>query len=208
MGRGEATEGGGAAVSTNGEAAKSWTTSGLAVRSVAGLGLLLVAVIALGSVAGEMITPWAAVLIDALGPAGVALGVLASDALGVPVPPTTYVFVAVASGGPVLLLLCTAIFFSLLGASLAFCLGPHLGRLKIVRIRLERFESVGSPLFQKWGVWTVAVAAMTPVPFSVSCWLAGAYKMRYPPFLAATCFRIPQILGYYALFVFGWASAG
>lgn len=149
----------------------------------------------------EALAHW---IVEELGLIGVFVGVLATDALTVPIPPDTYLFVAVASHTPVVPMLAVCCAGSIIAGSIAYRLGPYIQRLPFLRARLERFRPRGEKLFLKYGTWTVAIAALTPIPFSVTCWLAGIYKMPYRPFVAATFVRIPRLVGYYFLFELGW----
>lgn len=149
----------------------------------------------------EVLAHW---IVEELGLFGVFLGVLATDSLTVPIPPDTYLFVAVASDVAVVPILTVCCVGSILAGSIAYWLGPYIQRLPFLRKRLEKFRPRGEQLFLKYGTWTVAIAALSPIPFSVTCWLAGIYKMPYRRFVLATFARIPRLVGYYFLFVLGW----
>ena len=144
-------------------------------------------------------------VVTELGLLGVFLGVIATDAFTVPIPPDTYLFVAVASKTPVIPILSVVCVASILAGNIAYRIGPYIQRLPFVHRRIERFRPRGEQLFLRYGMWTVAIAALTPIPFSVTCWFAGMYRMPYLAFLAATFARVPRLLGYYGLFLLGWA---
>lgn len=143
-------------------------------------------------------------VVENLGLFGVFLGVLATDAFTLPIPPDMYLFVAVASHAPVVPMLVVCCAGSIIAGSIAYYIGPFIQRLPFLRARLERFRERGERLFGKYGTWTVVIAALSPVPFSVTCWLAGIYRMPYRPFFLATFARIPRLVGYYFLFELGW----
>jgi membrane protein YqaA with SNARE-associated domain len=169
---------------------------------------ILVALIAVGSVFLRGPLEWFANwVVTELGLFGVFFGVLATDIFTIPIPPDAYLFVVVASDGPVAAILAVCCAGSIIAGSLAYKLGPYIQRLPFLRSRLEHFRSRGERLFLKYGVWTVVIAALSPIPFSITCWLAGIYKMPYRSFFFATFARIPRLLGYYALFVLGWTVA-
>lgn len=144
-------------------------------------------------------------VVENLGLFGVFIGVLLTDAFTLPIPPDTYLFVAVASHAPVVPMLTVCCAGSVIAGSIAYRVGPFIQRLPFLRKRLEHFRSRGEHLFLRYGTWTVAIAALTPIPFSVTCWLAGIYKMPYRPFVLATFARVPRLVGYYMLFELGWA---
>ena len=143
-------------------------------------------------------------IVTDLGYAGIFLGVFLADALTLPIPPDTYLLTAVATDSPPLNVLITIIGGSLFAANIAYVIGPHVARLPYLGNRVEYFRSQGEELYQRYGVWTLVLAALSPIPFSVVCWFAGIYRMPYPKFFLATLARIPRFLGYYFLFVLGW----
>ena len=79
-------------------------------------------------------------------------------------------------------------------------LGPYVGRVPFLRNKIEQWRVKGEHLFDRWGVWTVAIGALSPLPYSITCWFAGIYNMPYRRFFLATLFRIPRIIAYYMIF--------
>lgn len=150
----------------------------------------------------EQLANW---VVHTFGLLGVFVAVIATDAFTFPVPPDTYLFIAVASDAAVVPLLAVCCFASILAGNMAYQIGPYLRRIRFVSERLERFRPKGERLFLRYGAWTVAIAALTPVPFSVTCWFAGIYQMPRLTFFLATFARIPRLIGYYGLFLLGWA---
>ncbi len=143
-------------------------------------------------------------VLEELGLAGIFLSVLAADAFTFPVPPDTYLLVAVAAETTVVPILATVIVASLMATVIAYWFGPQIVKIPLIRKRVERFEAKGVALFQKYGLWTVTLAALTPIPFSIVCWFAGIYRMPFLRFVAATLTRIPRFIAYYYLIVLGW----
>lgn len=164
-------------------------------------------VMLLGYFLREPITAWAIAAIDVLGALGIFAGVLASDAFGFPVPVSTYLFAAVAADSPIVVILIVTSLASIIGASIAYLVGPYIGRLPVLRTILERFRPRGEAIFERWGVWAVGIAALTPLPFAVFCWLAGIYRMPFVRFFSATLVRAPRVLAYYGFFALGWAGS-
>ncbi|MFU8803738.1 MAG: YqaA family protein [Bradymonadaceae bacterium] len=167
--------------------------------------LLLGLVVLVAFFLREPVSSVAATIINTLGVPGIFLGVLAADALTFPIPPTTYLFVAVAANAPILPVLIACASASLFGGALAYVLGPYLQKVPFMRRRIEAFRPRGEALFKRWGGWTIAIAAVTPLPFSVICWFAGIYRMPFKRFLSVSVVRAPRLLVYYAIFTMGWA---
>ena len=179
----------------------------LAWKSLFTLLLSLAAIMALGFFFHDPVSRYATEALTLLGPLGIFLGVLGADAFGLPIPPSTYLFAAVAAGAPAVLVLSVAAAASLLGATLAYFIGPYIGRLPLLSTVLERFRPRGESLYRRWGVSTVLIAALTPLPFAPFCWLAGIYQMPFKRFFSAAMVRAPRLLAYYAVFALGWAGA-
>lgn len=191
-----------------GDTERSGSLRRLIARSFIGLVAIFSITALFGILIGDHIAVAAHLVIETLGLLGVGACVFAAEVFGLPVPPSTYTFAAIAGDSPVTAILLISFGTSIAGASLAYLLGPYIGRLPVIRDWLERFRSDGEMLFQKWGIWTVGIAAITPLPFTICCWLAGIYRMAYVPFFAATLVRVPRLLLYYAVFSLGWTGAG
>lgn len=177
-------------------------------QSLATLGVMFALALGAGLVLREPLQEMATEVVRSLGPLGVFLGVLVADGFTFPIPPTTYVIIAVASKSPAMPILVAAAAASVLGGSLAYLVGPWLARLPWIGRRLEAFRPRGEELFQRWGVRAVIIAALTPLPYSIICWLAGIYRMPYRPFALATLVRVPRVFLYYALLTLGWSAHG
>ncbi|MGM0556567.1 MAG: YqaA family protein [Myxococcota bacterium] len=173
-----------------------WVTV-LLVAMVAGAGWLL----------RDPLTELAHWLVENLGLAGMFIGVFLADTFTFPIPPDVYIFIAVASGVDVVPALTTVAIASVIAGNVAYYIGPYVSEIPLLRKRIEHFRPRGEKLFAKYGVWAVAIASMTPVPFSVVCWMAGTYRMKYYGFAVATLMRIPRVVGYYWLYKMGWAPS-
>ena len=144
--------------------------------------------------------------VSTFGLPGCFFGVLASDVLTLPIPPDTYMVAAITaklSPFAVLPVVCAA---SLLAGQLGYALGPKLESWPFFKRRMEPFRERGRALFRRWGVLAVAIAAWTPLPFSLVCWFAGIFEMNRIAFTLATLNRIPRFILYYYLIVLGWMA--
>ncbi len=146
-------------------------------------------------------------LIEKFGLWGLVAVVPLSDVLSLPVPPEVALFIAMATQQPVALTITLLSIASVLCGSISFKLGPLLTKIDFIGARIEKWRVRGEALFRHWGVWTVAIGAISPVPYAMTCWFAGIYNMRYSRFFLATLFRIPRFIAYYYLFQLGWISA-
>ena len=165
----------------------------------AGLALLFVAMAAAGfffEAELAALTTWVS---DALGVPGMALVVFLIDGLTLPIPPDT-MLVVVAHGPlqdawlPIVGALGVA--SSLAGNAGYFAAGA-LGQTGFFQRTLGPHRARMESLFERYGALTVALGALTPIPFSVTCWAAGALRMRWSTFALVTLLRLPRFYAYY-----------
>ena len=140
---------------------------------------------------------------ERLGVAGLLMGVALADTIISPLPPDLFL-VVIAKGRlaeswawivPLVGLAsaCGGFAGSFIGRALgARWLGPRAQRL----LREHR------PVVHRYGGWALAMGAVTPIPFSVTCWIAGMANMK-PKLIGAVCaLRIPRFLVYYLFIVY------
>lgn len=94
---------------------------------------------------------------------------------------------------------------SVLAGPLGWFLGGRLaGWLWLQRV-FERYRI--SAFLRRYGFWAVAVAAITPVPFSACTWASGAAKVPLGTVTLGSLFRIPKVAFYFGLIVITWQTA-
>lgn len=82
--------------------------------------------------------------------------------------------------------------------------GCKLQNLKFIRNWFEPFAREHEQSIKRFGFWMVVMGALTPLPFSLTCWLAGLFNLSFHRFVIASLFRIPRfILYYWAIFYSG-----
>jgi len=144
--------------------------------------------------------------VGTFGGPGVAVGFLIPDAFTVPIPNDAFLALARAGNMATLPMVAWAMLGSLLGGSLGWVLGGRLRRNPGV----ERFfTGPGAGLdraMQRHGIKVVAIAAITPLPYSLSAWAAGSSQMPYRHFLAISLLRIFRIVGVLYLIDLGLMS--
>lgn len=189
--------------------ASSWSAElGLDPRSlrriVVGLVLLLVVSAGLGYLVRAPLTEAAQWFVDELGMLGLFFGVLLVDSWVL--PPLTHeplLFFAYAGGVSYLDVWACAGLASTLAGPVGYLFGRLFGRRGPVARRLQ--GSGLEALMHRRGAWVVAAGALTPIPFSVTTWLAGAAGMPVLPFLAASMVRFLKVAIYLGLIALGWA---
>ena len=146
-------------------------------------------------------------LTQTLGYPGVFLTIWLIDTFTLPMPPDLVLAFVAHDGSSLdittaLAVICLA---SVIAGNSGYWIARRLGQTEWLRRRLSNSFSKGHALFEKWGVWSVVVAGLTPVPFSIVCWFAGLYRMPTVPFALATLSRIPRFIGWYYLLRLGFS---
>ena len=136
---------------------------------------------------------------ERLGLFGLGAILFVTDAVISPIPPDV-VLVVVAKSALAkdwLWLVPAAGALSAVAGSVAWTIGRRLGESDLWIARWVRARRLERALVQRHGRWAVALGALTPIPFSVTCWIAGMCGMRYRDFAPVTLLRIPRFVIYY-----------
>lgn len=75
---------------------------------------------------------------------------------------------------------------SVLGALVGHWLGLRLGRPVVLKFISEQKLARVEAMFQRYGSWTILVAAFTPIPYKVFAITAGVLELNRRPFLIAS----------------------
>jgi len=153
--------------------------------------IVLLLVVILRYIFGSYIESFAQVMVDSFGLPGIFVGTLVLDTLVLGISPDFILFVAIAGEMHPLGVLLTISIASILGGNAGYFIGRFLGNRKFVQKRIASYERKGHYLMEKYGLWAVIVAAMTPIPYSTVCWIAGMLEMKYTHFMAGAVWRIP-----------------
>ena len=110
-----------------------------------------------------------------------------SESIVFPIPPDPLVIaIGVASPGTAIWVAALATIASVAGAFLGQWLGRRFGRPLLHRLVAESKVERAEELFNKYGVWTIILAAITPIPYKVFAILAGVMALPVRPFLIAS----------------------
>lgn len=138
---------------------------------------------------------------------GLFIDVYLVDTFIVPVTPDLFLGLLITNGGNQILGLILICIASVLGGISGFYIGFYLNSRKYVQKLTKRYRERGERLFRRYGVGAVILAAISPIPFSTICWLAGIFRMRFSQFFWATFFRIPRMIIWYYLIAVVWQKA-
>jgi membrane protein YqaA with SNARE-associated domain len=173
------------------------------LRSVVKAGIVLVLLFAVvggvGMLFREELVAATERINELIGFAGLAVILFLSDAFITPVPPDALLVVIanseLAQRWPLLILALGLV--SIAAGSAAWFFGVKLGDTRLPRLMFGRFRAQNRALVARYGRWAVGLGAITPIPFSLTCWTAGMFRMRYDQFFWMSLLRIPRFYLYY-----------
>ncbi len=89
---------------------------------------------------------------------------------------------------------------SVTAGMLGWCIGRWLGNARFIQRLYGKIGKGQRGFVDKYGFWAIVLGAITPLPYSVTCWTAGFMGLRWTKVLTASVlFRIPRIIIYYIL---------
>ncbi len=93
---------------------------------------------------------------------------------------------------------------STLAGVCGWLIGKRLQHIRMFRKLIYSFKREHKGSVKKFGFWMVVIGALTPLPFSLTCWLAGIFKLPIKTFVVAALVRVPRfVLYYWAIFFSG-----
>ena len=140
------------------------------------------------------------------GLAGMAFGTYIADGFHFPIPPQFYMLLAVGSGtsdGAAFALICAG---SLAGGVSGYFVARRLSRVPRLWTWLMRVGGRFRHQLEGRNAYRSAViTSLTPVAFSVQCYVSGLYRLPLRAFAVVLALRIPKLMLYYYLVKLGWA---
>jgi membrane protein YqaA with SNARE-associated domain len=176
-------------------------------KILVGLLVLLMVTGALGFLLRAPLATFSLAMVERFGLPGLFTGVMVIDAWVL--PPLTHeplLLFAYAGGVDPWQVFAIASAASVCAGPLGYLLGRLFGRIERVQGRLNK--TALQALMRERGAVVVAAAAITPIPFAVTTWLAGAVQTPFVPFLLACLVRVLKVAVYFGLIVAGWSISG
>lgn len=181
---------------------------GLLLSTLATLAVLLAVLFTLAYFFRPVLLEVGSWFVAKLGGPGVALGYLIPDALTLPLPADLVASVALFGDMSFPKVVFWASLGSVLGGSLGWGIGRFfVWRIPALRARMEADTRV-VPILKKRGGIVLALAALTPLPYSIACWAAGGTGMGFGTFFLISLLRIPRVALYLWLIVEGVVGSG
>lgn len=177
---------------------------GLLTRAGIGIGVILTAVIIAGAVFRAELTAFGQHFVDVLGRSGVFLGFFIPDGFAIPLPQDVFTAFGLVGGLGFWEVVLIASAGSLLGGCCGFQIGRRLSWTRwFRRITAGKGREIHR-MVERYGATAVFVAALTPLPYWLGCWSAGALGMPFRPFILVSLIRIPRIAFYLWLIDLGF----
>jgi membrane protein YqaA with SNARE-associated domain len=177
----------------------------LMLRFLLGLALLLGLVVLLVRTLRPELEGVGTWFVSRFGLVGVAAGTFIADGFNFPVPPQFYMLIATAAHSDPLAVVVATSAGSVLGGGTGYLLARRLGHIQRLSRWLERVSGNAKELVGRRYPYRSAVAAsVSPMAFSLLCYLAGLFRVRGGPVLVLLVLRVPKIILYYYLVRLGW----
>lgn len=162
------------------------------------IGIVLMVTVVMGGILlfREEIEALSLGFVDIFGAFGVALGYYIPDAFTLPIPNDAVAFFGLAGGIPFWTVVAWGFVGSYLGGLTGFYIGRLLQKTRFFRAIMAKRGKEVEALMRKYGVWTLAAAALTPLPYSIACWACGAGNMTLKTFLLVSTLRLPKVAFY------------
>jgi membrane protein YqaA with SNARE-associated domain len=133
--------------------------------------------------------------VSRFGGVGVAVGFFIPDAFTVPLPNDAFTAFGLWGGMPFWEVVAWGSLGSIAGGSTGWALGRYFfSRSKGLQAFIKRRggdEMIAQ--LRRGERWFLAIAAVTPIPYSITCWAAGIVNMRFRDFLLISLLRIPRV---------------
>jgi len=98
-------------------------------------------------------------------------------------------------------------FASVLGAVVGHAIGKRYGTKLLDRFGKPHHRERLEALFERYGTWGMFIAAVSPLPYKVFGWIAGASEMKLQPFILAGIFGRGLRFGLEAVMIYLYGDA-
>lgn len=176
------------------------------VQLVLSLGALFGAIALAGYVARDELDALGRAFVERFGLLGMFIGTFLADAFSFPIPPQFYMLTAITTGGSQVAPMAVISAASFLGGCTGYRLAGHIAKIRLFAARIQATRPRIDRLFDRYGYWAIAIGSVTPIPFSMLCYLSGLYRVPPRYFVALVLFRLPRLAIFYALIRLGWGQ--
>ena len=176
----------------------------LAIQTAIGLAAFLFVLLVIGIILHEPLVALGERFVESMGGVGVMLGFLIPDAFTVPLPGDAFSTVGLLGGMTFWEVVAWGSIGSIGGGVIGYGVGRALGHMDWFERFMERRGAEVRDLVRRYGTVALAAAALTPLPYSLACWAAGALEMDFGRFCAVSMLRAVRVAGYLYLIQLGF----
>ena len=142
-------------------------------------------VAAIGYWLSEPLRAVAELFVEHLGATGVMLGFYFPDGFTIPLPPDAFSALGLAGGLGFWSVVFWSSFGSVMGGVTGFTIGRRLSKTRWFRRKIRKGNGAAvHDLIERYGAAGLAIAACTPLPYSLGTWAAGTTRMSYTQFFS------------------------
>ncbi|MCB9749879.1 MAG: VTT domain-containing protein [Myxococcales bacterium] len=150
---------------------------------VLGMMAFTLIIAAIGFWLAEPLRAVAALFVAHLGATGVMLGFFFPDGFTIPLPPDAFSALGLAGGLGFWTVVLWSSVGSVLGGATGFTIGRRLSKTRWFRRKINKGNGAAvHELIERFGALGLAIAASTPLPYSIGTWAAGTTRMTYTQF--------------------------
>ncbi len=150
---------------------------------VVGMMAFTTIIAAIGYWLSEPLRAVAELFVEHLGATGVMLGFYFPDGFTIPLPPDAFSALGLAGGLGFWSVVFWSSFGSVLGGVTGFTIGRRLSKTRWFRRKIRQGNGAAvHDLIERYGALGLAIAACTPLPYSLGTWAAGTTRMSYIQF--------------------------
>jgi membrane protein YqaA with SNARE-associated domain len=146
-------------------------------------------------------TTW---VFDHVGLSGLVAILFVSDAVFSPVPPdAVLVLISRSTYHPHWHVLIPVLgLLSAVAGWVGYFCGRRLAHTALASVLFRRFKQTGTAVIHRYGPWGVVLGALTPMPFSLTCWTAGMLELPFRRMVWPCLLRVPRFIVYYVAIAF------
>jgi membrane protein YqaA with SNARE-associated domain len=164
--------------------------------TVLGLVGLVIGLFVLGLLLHDELLATGGWFVARFGALGVFLAFRGLDCVFLPVPHDTFLMLGMAGGLSLWTVSLAGSVGSLVGGSVGYLIARKVAHRPRFQQLLQTRGRKAYLLVRKYGMVGVAMGALSPLPYTLCAWAAGALEMRFSRFFLVSLLRIPRVFFY------------
>jgi membrane protein YqaA with SNARE-associated domain len=157
---------------------------------------LVVALAAIGIALYDELVMAGGWFVESFGAAGVGLAFAVLDCIFLPIPHDTFLGLGLAGGLSLWEVSVAGSIGSLVGGAAGFLLARKVASRPRFQHILSTRGRRAYLIVRKYGTLGVAIGALSPLPYTMCAWAAGALDMDFRRFLVVSLLRVPRVVFY------------